>query len=70
MPIVWETGKSAIFTMLVVPNVTWRILFGQSHLCKTDADIYSMDLRVFFAHPNLNFEVKCYDTNLIHAFLL
>ena len=68
VPIVWETGKSAIFTMLVVPNLTWPILFGQNHLRKTDAHIYSKDLRVFFAHPDLNFEVKCYDTNPIHAF--
>ena len=30
-PIVWESGQSALFTMLVVPNLTWPILFGQNH---------------------------------------
>ena len=68
VPIVWETGKSAIFTMLVVPNLTWPILFGQNHLRQTDARIYSKDLRVFFADPAMNFEVKCYDTNPNEAF--
>ena len=66
--IVRETGKSAIFTMLVVPNETRPILFGQNHLHKTDAHIHSKDLSIFFAHPDLNFEVKCYNTYPIYAF--
>ena len=68
VPIVWESGQSALFTMLAVPNLTWPILFGQNHLRKTDARIYSKDLCVFFADPALNFEVQCYDTNQLEAF--
>ena len=66
VPIVWETGKSAIFTMLVVPNLTWPSLFGQNHLRQTDARIYSKDLRVFSADPAMNFEIKA--TFTLHRF--
>ena len=47
VPIVWETGKSAIFTMLVVPNLTWPILFGQNHLRKTYYDINMCVMHIF-----------------------
>ena len=67
VPIVLELGQSALFTMLVVPNLTWPIIFGQNHLRRTDARINSKDLRVFFADPALNFEVQCYDTNPLKA---
>ena len=68
VPIVWESGQSALFTMVVDPNLTWPILFGQNHLRKTDARIYSKDLRVCFADPALNCEVQYYDTNPLEAF--
>ena len=68
VPIVWETGKSAIFTMLVVPNLTWPLLFGQNHLRKTDARIYSKELKVYFADSAMNFEITCYDSNPNEAF--
>ena len=68
VPIVWENGRSVIFTMLVVPNLTWPILFGQNHLRKTDARIYSKDLRVYFADSDMNFEISCYDSNPLSVF--
>ena len=68
VPIVWENGKSVTFTMLVVPNLTWPILFGQNHLRKTDARIRSRELKVYFADPALDFEISCYDSNPLAAF--
>ena len=68
VPIIWENGQSVTFTMLVVPNLTWPILFGQNHLRKTDARIYSKDLQVFFADSAMNFEISCYDSNPLTAF--
>ena len=68
VPIVWETGKSTIFTMLIVPNLTWPLLFGQNHLRKTDAGIYSKDLKVYFADSAMDFEINCYDSNPNEAF--
>ena len=68
VPIVWENGRSVIFIMLVVPNLTWPILFGQNHLRKTDARIYSKDLRVYFADSDMNFEISCYDSNPLSGF--
>ena len=55
--------------MVVAPNLTWPILFGQNHLRQADARIYSKDLRELFADPAMNFEVKCYDTNLNDSFI-
>ena len=68
VPIVWENGKSVIFTMLVVPNLTWPILFGQNHLRQTDARIRCKDLKVYFADSALGFEVSCYDSNPLRSF--
>ena len=33
IPITWENGISSTFSMLVVPNLIWLILFGQT-ICK------------------------------------
>ena len=68
VPIVWENGRSVTFTMLVVPNLTWPILFGQNHLRKTDARIYSRDLKVHFADPTMGFEVSCHNSNPMSVF--
>ena len=32
VPIIWDNGRPSIFSMLVVPNLAWPILFGQNHL--------------------------------------
>ena len=68
VPIVWDNGKSVIFTMLVVPNLTWPILFGQNHLRKTDARIRSKELKVYFADPAMDFEISCHNSNPLRSF--
>ena len=68
VPIIWENGRLATFTMLVVPQLSWPILFGQNHLRSTDAHIFSKDLRVYFAAPSMNFYVTCYDSSPLAAF--
>ena len=68
VPIVWENGRVTTFTMLVVPNLSWPILFGQNHLRMTDANIRSKALTVFFADPSMNFDIVCYDCSPLTAF--
>ena len=68
VPIVWENGRSVIFTMLVVPQLSWPILFGQNHLRLTDASIRSRELKVYFADQTMDFEISCHDSNPLHAF--
>ena len=54
--------------MLVVPNLSWPILFGENHLRMTDANIRSKALTVYFADPSMNFDIKCYDSSPLAAF--
>ena len=68
VPIVWDNGKSVIFMMLVVPDLTWPILFGQNHLRKTDTRIRSKELKVYFADPAMDFEISCHDSNPLRSF--
>ena len=68
IPIIWENGRLTTFTMLVVPELSWPILFGQNHLRITDAHIFSKDLRVYFAEPSMNFYVTCYNSSPLAAF--
>ena len=37
VPIQWGPGKASLHTMLVVPNLSWNILFGNNHLEATHA---------------------------------
>ena len=68
MPICFENRRSAVFSMLVVPNLTWPILFGQNHLRLTDAHIRSRELKVYFADKGLDFTVACRDTNPVNVY--
>ena len=68
VPIKFDNGRSAIFSMLVVPHLAWPILFGQNHLKLTDAHIRSRARKVYFADKGLNFEVCCSDTNPIQEY--
>ena len=68
VPIVWENGHLTTFTMLVVPNLAWPILFGQNHLRMTDAQIQSKALKVYFAAPGMAFGITCHDANPLLAF--
>ena len=68
VPIIWENGRPSIFSMFVVPGLAWPILFGQNHLCKTQAHTNHAALQVYFADPQLNFTVKCRDANPLDVF--
>jgi len=68
VPIVWENGRKVTFTMLVVPQLSWPILFGQNHLRLTDARISSRELKVYFADRTMDFHISCYDSNPLQAF--
>ena len=68
IPITWENGICSTFSMLVVPNLIWAILFGQNHLKQTKAITDHDGLRVRFNHPSMNFEIKCGDSNPIASF--
>ena len=68
VPIKFDNGRSAIFSMLVVPHLAWPILFGQNHVKLTDAHIRSRARKVYFADKGLNFEVCCSDTNPIQEY--
>ena len=68
VPILFENRRSATFSMLVVPDLSWPILFGQNHLRMTDAHIKSRELKVYFADRKLGFEVNCKDSNPVQSF--
>ena len=68
VPIVWENGRKVTFTMLVVPQLSWPILFGYNHLRLTDARISSRELKVYFADRIMDFQISCYDSNPLQAF--
>ena len=68
VPILFENGRSATFSMLVVPVLSWPILFGQNHLRMTNAHIRSRELKVYFADKQLGPEVDCKDVNPAKSF--
>ena len=68
VPIVWDSGITSTFSMLVVPNLSWPILFGQNHLSATNAQIYSYARTVYFGHDTMKFTVRCSNTNPLTAF--
>ena len=49
--------------MLVVPGLSWPILFGQNHLRQTKAITDHVKLIIYFNHPSLCFQIKCVDSN-------
>ncbi len=68
VPITWANGRSSTFVMLVVPGLAWPILFGQNHLEATDACVRFSKRRVFFAHPDMRFEVPSTNSNPLAEF--
>ena len=48
----WGPGKSSVHTMLVVPKLSFSVLFGNNHLEFCDAV-------VSFRHPTMQFKVEC-----------
>ena len=68
VPITWENGRPSVFSMLVVPGLSWPILFGQNHLRMTQAHTDHAELTVHFRDPALGFTIKCRDSNPLQAF--
>ena len=54
IPIHWGPGAESVFKMSFVPNLTWLILFGESHLHQTDALVDHGKKQVHVHHPNMN----------------
>ena len=59
IPIKWNSGKDSVFTMLVVPLLTWPIIFGKNHLHATKALVDHDQPSVTFRHPSMQFSVSC-----------
>ena len=68
IPIHSGPGAESVFKMLVVPNLTLPILFGESHLHQTDALVDDGKKQVHFCHPNMNFIVQCRNDNPANSF--
>ena len=68
VPITWENGQSSIFSVIVVPNLAWSILFGQNHLSQTQAVTDHTNYCVRFNHQELNFTVNCRNSCPFEAF--
>ena len=68
IPIHWGPGPESVFKMLVVSNLTWPILVGESHLHQTDALVDHCKKQAHFRHPNVNFVVQCRDDNPANSF--
>ena len=48
IPIQWSNGKTTTFKMLVVPGLSWPILFGENHLHATQALVDNADPSIHF----------------------
>ena len=68
VPIIWESGHPTRFTILVLPQLSWPILFGQNYLRQNDAHIYCKALKAHFADPSMNFTVTFYDSSPLPVF--
>ena len=59
IPIQWNNGKETTFQMLVVPGLSWPILFGEDHLHSTQAMVDHADPRIHFRPPSMSFKITC-----------
>ena len=59
IPIQWNNGTETIFQMLVVPGLSWPILFGENHLHSTQALVDHADPSIHFRHPSMSFKITC-----------
>ena len=59
IPIQWNNGKETTFQMLVVPGLSWPILFGENHLHSTEALVDHADPSIDFRHPSMSFKIAC-----------
>ena len=58
VPIMWLPNKETIHVALVVPNMSWPLLFGENHLAATQAVSDHSNKTVSFRHPAMNFTVS------------
>ena len=68
VPIIWDNGRASVFSMLMVPQLAWLILFGQNHLRMIQAHTDHAGLKVRIDHPALNFTIICCDENPLKVF--
>ena len=54
IPIQWRNDRETTFQMLVVPRLSWPILFGENHLHSTQALVDHGDPSILFRHPSMS----------------
>ena len=59
VPIAWLPNKETVHVALVVPNMSWPLLFGENHLAATHALSDHREKTVTFRHPAMNFTISC-----------
>ena len=59
IPIQWNNGKESTFQMLVVPGLSWPVLFGENHLHATQALVDHAEPSIHFRHPSMSFQIAC-----------
>ena len=55
----WGPGEHSVHTMLVVPKLSFPVLFGNNHFELCDAVVSHKERIVHFRHPAMQFKVKC-----------
>ena len=59
IPIQWSNSRETTFQMLVVPRLSWPILFGENHLHSTQALVDHGDPSILLRHPSMSFKIAC-----------
>ena len=59
IPIQWNNGKETTFQMLVVPGLSWPILFGENHSHSTQALVDHATPSIHLRHPSMSFQIAC-----------
>ena len=68
IPIQWNNGKESTFQMLVVPGLSWPMLFGENHLHATQALVDHAEPSIHFRHPSMSFKIACSLQNPLKAY--
>ena len=67
IPIQWNNGKQITFQMLVVPGLSWPVLFGENHLHATQALVDHAEPSIHVRHPSISFKIACSLQNPLKA---
>ena len=59
VPIAWLPDKETVHVALLVPNMSWPLLFGENHLAGTHALSDHREKTVTFRHPAMKFTISC-----------